>query len=237
MTQDKPACFGVFWEGVEGSDCTRPDAKTGKSCSAVDECLAAFATGTLARFQAELGDAATPERLAEVTSVDVKAIRLALEFQANIGAGPAVAVTPEGSDALGEPEASPPPAETPPPAKKKTGRGKQGKRAKTWDPKHDAKRWKRERERSPLIAKLVPNMVLRREYKGVMVEVRVMADGYKYKDKKYPTLYAVVKEVTGTIQCPKMKAKDGSRKEGTRALSNWSAARFFKLAVVLKDRE
>lgn len=241
---EKPACQGIFWEGIEGSDCTKIDPKSGKSCSAVDECLAEFATKTLANIQAELGVAATPEKLAEVTCVDVKAIHLALAFQKNIGVGPtaeplAEPAEPPPSEELPQVEAPGPQAEAPSEAVEspvQPADPPKKQRSKTWDPKHDAVRWERERKRSKLIAKLAPNTLLRRRYKGEVYEVRVLASGYLYQDRKYPTLYAVVKEITGTIQCPRMKGKDGTRKPGTRSLSNWSAARFFKLAELLEEK-
>ena len=222
MTTEKPPCYGVVWDDAGDSACRR--------CSIRNDCLALFATSTLAQYQA--ADINTPEALADVTGVSVEGIKKALQFQTNIGVGP----KPESSP---KPEPSPEPAKAPPtPAKKTKTKAKGKERAKTWDPKHDAKRWKRERERSALIAQLTPGMLLRQDFKGEVVEVKVMADGYLYGDKKYPTLYAVAKEVTGTIQCPKMKAKDGTRPAGTRALSNWSATRFFKAAIakVLKGK-
>lgn len=77
---DLPSCFGQYWEGVAGSDCT-----VGDSCKELDTCLARFASVTLVKYQRKLGKEATPEKLSLLTSVRPEAILLALNFQKNAG--------------------------------------------------------------------------------------------------------------------------------------------------------
>ena len=56
--------------------------------------------------------------------------------------------------------------------------------------------------------RLMPGMVLTREYKGELVKVEVLQDGFKHEGEVYPSLSAVAKAVTG---------------------SHWSGHRFFGL--------
>ncbi|OGO08172.1 MAG: hypothetical protein A2Y61_00375 [Chloroflexi bacterium RBG_13_60_13] len=102
-----PSCYGIFWEGVASTP------QCYDQCGAKQECLAKFATKTLAKYQRELGDSATVQRLAEVTSVKPEAILLALDYQNNMvkaqasqqsSAGPS---TPPAADAI--PVPMPPP--------------------------------------------------------------------------------------------------------------------------------
>ena len=74
---DVPACFGVYWEGIEGSACLE--------CYIKGDCLAKFAQSSLLKAQQQLSDKATPEALAEITGVAVAAVQLAEQFQFNIG--------------------------------------------------------------------------------------------------------------------------------------------------------
>ena len=43
----------------------------------------------------------------------------------------------------------------------------------------------------------IPGAVIRKEYKGQILEVKVLEKGFEYKEKAYKTLSAVAKEVTG----------------------------------------
>ena len=96
---DIPGCYGEFWEAIPGSACV--------GCFVKDDCLAKFVTGTLVRYQQKLGATATPEALAEESGVKVEAIRVALQFQANIGMGQAGKA--EAEDEVSD-VAMPPPA-------------------------------------------------------------------------------------------------------------------------------
>ena len=83
---------------------------------------------------------------------------------------------------------------------------------------------------------LLPGMSLNREYpSGKNHKVTVLENGYRYKGKKYPTLYAVTTEITGTVEYEKQLDKFGERAEGTRKMSNWSAPKFWKLKSALSD--
>lgn len=81
-------CFGLYWEGIADSDCTR-----GKGCSKLAECLEKFTTTTLAQYQRELGPKkATPENLSGKTAVQPEAILLALNHQKDQGFNPFLVV-------------------------------------------------------------------------------------------------------------------------------------------------
>lgn len=101
-----------------------------------------------------------------------------------------------------------------------------------WNTEHDLNRWKRERKRSKDIAALKPGQTLTREWptgSGEIHKVKVGKGKYTYLGKQYPTLYMVVKVITGTKDCLKQKKADGKRPEGQRQLTDWSAAKFFRL--------
>lgn len=86
-------------------------------------------------------------------------------------------------------------------------------------------RWKRERERSAVIAEQVtPGTILRRDYKGVRHEVVCRLGYYQYHGREYPTLYAVTRAIVGTKEYSR-----GDRKGQTRKSPTWSATRFWKL--------
>lgn len=81
-------CFGLYWEGIANSECTK-----GKGCAKLNECLAKFATTTLADYQRELGPKdAIPEKLGLKASVQPEAILLAMNFQKNTQFNPFVVV-------------------------------------------------------------------------------------------------------------------------------------------------
>jgi hypothetical protein len=43
-----------------------------------------------------------------------------------------------------------------------------------------------------------PGSILRREFKGQMVVVQVLADGFQYQDRFYKSLSAIARQATGT---------------------------------------
>jgi hypothetical protein len=43
-----------------------------------------------------------------------------------------------------------------------------------------------------------PGVILKREYKGRTINVRVLTDGFEWEEKHYPSLSAVAKAVTGS---------------------------------------
>jgi hypothetical protein len=90
------------------------------------------------------------------------------------------------------------------------------------------KRWLRERRKNKLIGALLPNMLLRKVWKGEQYEVKVGQGYYLYQGVKYATLYEVTGEITGWREYPKQMV-DGVRPEGTRRMSAWSPTRFWEL--------
>lgn len=92
-------------------------------------------------------------------------------------------------------------------------------------------RWLRERETFPMLILVQPGQTIRRTYLGRKIEVRVQVGYYIYDKQKFPTLYSIVKEVTGAVAYPKAPDATGVRPQGQRSISNWSATRFFALAV------
>ncbi len=105
---------------------------------------------------------------------------------------------------------------------------------KKWSSTFDDARWERERNRNSNIASLNVGTILRRKWKGKLIEVEVADGYYLYGGKRYPTLYAVVVDIAGVRLCPKQKRKDGTRPPGYRQVPAWSATRFFKLNEVVK---
>jgi len=43
-----------------------------------------------------------------------------------------------------------------------------------------------------------PGTLLRREFKGELIVVQVLADGFQYQDRFYKSLSAIARQVTGT---------------------------------------
>lgn len=103
--------------------------------------------------------------------------------------------------------------------------------ATPWGPQTYGSRFQKERSRSPLLAALKPGNKLKETYKGQEVEVVVKSDHYQYDGKQWPTLYSVVKEVTGTVERQKQLV-EGKRPPGSRQLCNWSAVRFFRASLI-----
>jgi len=237
-------CFGKYWEGVKGSPC-----KDGEGCNDFNECLARFATVELVKHQNELGPKATPEELAAFAGVSPESILLAMNFQKNAGilTKPSNEESSESGESPSPPEErsseeeiekSEPEEEEPVELESEPEEEKppeEPQKPRRWDPKYNESRWKREREKSPKIAKLLPGMKLPFRYKNritkLVVEGTVIVHYgyYTYNEEKYPTLQSVANVITGTKPYPKQKKKDGSRPEGTRQMSTYSAARLFRL--------
>lgn len=79
-----PSCYGVFWEAIVATPLCNEE------CGAKDECLAKFASGTLAEHQRDLGDAVTVAALAKRTGVCPEAILLAIDYQTKGAESPPV---------------------------------------------------------------------------------------------------------------------------------------------------
>lgn len=103
--------------------------------------------------------------------------------------------------------------------------------ADPWGPQTWPDRYLKER-RNKWIAKLRPGMKIKKKYKGELHEVKVLKRYYRYKDETYPTLYMIVKEITGTKEALRQLDKEGRRPQGTRQLCAWSAPRFFALPAL-----
>ena len=300
---DKPPCYGLYWEGIAGSVCIDGEEKNPGECSALNECLAKFASGKLIAYQRELGkEGATPSKLAKLASVSPEAILLAINFQNNAGFDPFKEKEPkedeitdeeeketgeetqyeptEGTEegqkedtvekgktekgrAKGEKKVNPvkrkpgrpktkPPddpvvAVNPPKARpvksakvlaRKTRKsvktaGAQAGRLKLTKEQKYLERWLRERERSPLIAKLTPGMKITRLWYGIEKVVIVRYGYYQYKGGKWPTLYMIMKDIAGTITVPKQRKRDGTRLPGTNQKTTQSAVRFFRLHLLV----
>jgi hypothetical protein len=84
-------------------------------------------------------------------------------------------------------------------------------------------RWNRERLRSPEIAAIAIGSHITREFEGKVHQVTCCDGFWLYDGQEFPTLYAVTMAITG--------AKEYDRADGKekRSMSNWSAARFFRL--------
>lgn len=106
-----------------------------------------------------------------------------------------------------------------------------GRLADPWGKHTWKKRWARERK-GKYIKQLRPGMKLTRKYKGTLYEVVVLKKYYRYNGRDYPTLYSVVKEITGTKTSLRQPDEKGRRPEGTRQLCNWNAVRFFSLKAL-----
>jgi len=103
---------------------------------------------------------------------------------------------------------------------------KQQRARNEWGEHTYGARFERERSKSPLIAGLEPGTTLTRPWKGQDRTVVVHEDHYSYQGNKFPTLYAVTKEITGTVEYESKSKKDPREQ---RKLCQWSAARFWKL--------
>ena len=92
-----------------------------------------------------------------------------------------------------------------------------------WEARHQ-----RERERWELSARLMPGMKLLGLFRKKVWEVQVLKQGYRYSDKEYPTLYAVMVDILGTYQATKVGSRAIRKRRRT---PNYSAPRFFRKAI------
>lgn len=208
-----PACFGVFWEAIKSNPVCN------EQCLAKNECLKAFAAGILVDHQNGMGEGATPSALSAVTGVKVEAILLAIAYQnGEYQVDPVVPVRePVTAPAVQNPEIEittlpPAPAPTPKRIPPTTKAGKADKAARD----RSVKRFHGERQRNPLIQRLPVGFVLKRKYpakNGRVHSVAVDLNNYIYKGAEYPTLYMVMKAITG-------------------GKLSWSADRFFNLEKI-----
>lgn len=118
-------------------------------------------------------------------------------------------------------------------ANAKTAKARAASSPEPWGEHTFVDRFKRERQRSRLISRLVPGTVLTVERNGQKHVCQVIQNGYTYRGKTFPTLYAVTVEAAGTQERPRQLKADGSRPEGQRAICNWSAPKFWALDKVL----
>lgn len=104
-------------------------------------------------------------------------------------------------------------------------KGKPHSKVHVWGEHTYPARWKRERKNMPVIGALTPGTKLTRQFKGATYKVTVKEGHYLYCGKKYPTLYSITKEITGTTE-----VHSNGR---VRHLCAWSATRFWNLDVAL----
>lgn len=95
-------------------------------------------------------------------------------------------------------------------------------KSKAW---HD--RYSRERNRNRLYASLRTGMVLRKVYHGVLHEVRVGWRCYEYEGQQFPTLYAVVQAIAGSVACQRPLDEQGQRPTGVKNTAMHSPTVFF----------
>jgi len=118
-------------------------------------------------------------------------------------------------------------------ANAKTAKARAESSPEPWREHTFVDRFKRERQRSRLISRLVVGTVLTVERNGQKHVCQVIQNGYTYRGKTFPTLYSVTVEAAGTQERPRQLKADGSRPEGQRAICNWSAPKFWALDKVL----
>lgn len=114
-----------------------------------------------------------------------------------------------------------------------------GGSGREWSPEYDGIRFNREREKNPLIRNLLPGYTLMREYpakSGQEYKIQVHKDHYTCQGQRFPTLQAVTDAITGVKEYPCQLLPDGSRPEGVRKMSNWSAVRFFGLDKIMLSK-
>ena len=236
-------CFGVYWAAVGDEKCMK--------CIFKDYCLEKFVQTTLPKAKKR---AKTRPGLVKALGLPEEAVDLALqkmvmlERQAQQPAPPKVEPLPAEEPT----KKKKPPKQTVEQPKKKRRPPKAGasvkrasapasmttvksaRSAKAQGGQHQddeakmLKRWLRERRKNKSIGKLIPDMLLRKTWKGVEYETKVSQGYYLYNGMKYAKLYAVTGEITGWREYPKQMV-DGKRPEGTRRMSAWSPSRFWEL--------
>lgn len=90
----------------------------------------------------------------------------------------------------------------------------------------ERKRWERERERYPQLA-LEIGKLLRRRYQHENHVIRVNDGYYTYHGKDFPTLYAVVMDITGAKEYKRTNQHGESLKP--KRMTGWTVKRFFGL--------
>jgi hypothetical protein len=219
-----PPCYGLYWEALGDSPCTKCEVRRG--------CLHSFATTELPRLQSQLGDNASDvTKLASVSQVKPGALRVALAYASKAATREQETEGDSAANGAGTSatEGGRETARTKPQRKRKSRR-----RRRPWGRHTFKARWLRERERCPALAALTPGHSIVRKYKGVEHTVKVLHGRYVYDGKEYPTLYEVTKAITGTRPANKQRRAAGdesSRPEGKRQLCSWSATRFFAAAL------
>lgn len=234
-------CFGVFWAAVGDEECVR--------CVFKDHCLERFCRTTLPKAKKK---AKTLPKLVDALGLPEEAVNLALQKMVLLEREAQQPEPPKAEPPKAEPPKKKPPKQTTEPPKQKRRPPKAGASAKrasapasteTAKSVRSAKaradlpqadearmltRWLRERRNNKLIGKLVPDMLLRKVWRGDEHEVKVCQGYYLYREQKYATLYEVTGEISGWREYPKQMV-DGVRPEGTRRMSAWSPSRFWNL--------
>ena len=67
----------------------------------------------------------------------------------------------------------------------------------------------------PIVRRIATGVQLVREWRGEMHRVTVPEDGFEYRDRRYPSLSVIAREITGT---------------------RWSGPRFFGLREAARSR-
>ena len=104
---------------------------------------------------------------------------------------------------------------------------------RVWSPDYDLQRWTRERARNRWLGMIPLGMRLTAQFEGETYEVLCLRGKYACRGWWWPTLYAIMKAITGTVPYPKQLRSDGTRLKGVRNLTNWSTTRFFRVVQAL----
>ena len=234
--EQEPECLGDLWDG---SNIGEEDCRT---CIFTKVCLEKMAKVRLPAMQAELGSAATVETLAKRMEIQERSVMMLIER-----AGIVLPKRKKRPDEIGQPVATAGVADANPMiapsvygvrggAKLKKvfvktaraqGAGSQMKPPYYW---HNL-----EREKQPLIGKLLPGMVLRVKRAKKVHFCRCNQFSYQYKGEKYETLQQVTNRAAGMVAVPKQLKKNGTRAAGTRLVCPWNATRFWKLKQKLSQ--
>jgi len=94
------------------------------------------------------------------------------------------------------------------------------------------KRWRQERQRNRLIAKLVKGMEVTVTRLGQTHTLTVNKRGYTYRGTEYPTVNKATEAAAGLVARPKQLVGK-KRPKGNRPVCNWNAAKFWALDRVL----
>jgi hypothetical protein len=94
------------------------------------------------------------------------------------------------------------------------------------------RRFKREQRRCSLYKHLRPGMILRKVYRNILHEVHVCDGYYRYEQQCFPTLYACVQAISGSLECPQSPQADGTRYTGVKKTALQSPLKFFRQAFL-----